>query len=168
MQFTDSTLQIIIVVAVVVIFLTVVRRLRGAVGQGQVIYPYASRPMLTPAEVAFLKFVQQAAGGDVQVFPKVWLPSLIGVRPGFPAEPGAAADERLQGRHVDFVLYREGKVIGVLELDDPTRGSEQRRSRDVFLDNALNAAGITVVHVAAEEPLSLDAVLPALATLGVK
>jgi very-short-patch-repair endonuclease len=79
---------------------------------------------------------------------KVRLSDLIGCsaqgwREGFGA--------KISQKHVDFVLvHAETSAIALaIELDDKTHLAPDRRARDLFVDQAMGAAGIAILRVQA-------------------
>ena len=42
-------------------------------------------------------------------------------------------------------------IVGVIELDDKSHQAERRQQRDAFVDAALNAAGVRVLHMPAKK-----------------
>lgn len=68
-----------------------------------------------------------------------------------------SAFNRINRKHVDFVITRasDASIIGVIELDDKSHDKPERQDRDAFVDKALGAAEIPVVHVEAKASYSL-------------
>jgi very-short-patch-repair endonuclease len=84
------------------------------------------------------------------VFPKVRLADLVYM-------PKGTADRqthfnRIQSKHVDFVLCDREKIrpVLVIELDDASHEEEARRDRDTFVDASLSAAGLPILHIPAQ------------------
>lgn len=63
---------------------------------------------------------------------------------------------RVSAKHVDFVLCDRESVAPVLiiELDDSSHARDERRARDVFVDEVLRAAGLPILRVAAKQSYS--------------
>ncbi len=117
--------------------------------KGAVTYPYVAAPgLFTEAESRFLRALEQAAP-DYRVFGKVRVADVIRVQKGLPRKGWRSAFNRIAMKHVDFVLCRphDLSVVCAVELDDKTHEREDRRARDVFLENALAAAEIPLVRV---------------------
>ena len=57
---------------------------------------------------------------------------------------------KIQAKHVDFVLC-DKKLMAryIIELDDSSHETENRKQRDAFLDQALSSAGYKIIHVKA-------------------
>ena len=120
----------------------------GKTGTGS--YPYRRRtPFLSAAERSFLGVLDQACPDPLRVLVKVRLADLI--KPGGNLQGKAfyQALNRINQKHVDFVLAdrRSLEPILVVELDDSSHQRADRQQRDAFLDKALAAAGIPVLHV---------------------
>ncbi len=75
----------------------------------------------------------------------------------------------IQSKHVDIVAC-DLATLGirfVLELDDSTHSQPRRQSRDQFVDKALQAAGIPVIHVSAKKGYSVQDIQSILSHAGV-
>jgi len=59
---------------------------------------------------------------------------------------------RVVSKHVDFVLCDLQNIRPqlVIELDDSSHEREDRRERDAFVDQALEAASLPILHVTAK------------------
>lgn len=112
--------------------------------------PYEREEALfTMAEAAFLRVLHQAVGGRFTIFGKVRLADIVCPRRGMSQRQRYAALNRIISKHVDFVLCEPGgwRVACVVELDDRSHQAVRRRERDAFVDAALLAAGIPVLHI---------------------
>jgi len=120
-------------------------------------FPYVPvEALLTPAETAFFASLQQAVGEDFILFSKVRLADIIAVRPGLVNKFRMRAFNRICGKHLDFVICAPDSfaVLGVIELDDKSHQQSNRRERDAFIDQALSAAGIPILHMPAQKRYS--------------
>ena len=63
---------------------------------------------------------------------------------------------RVMSKHVDFVLCDRQNIAPVLviELDDASHQREDRKERDAFLDKALAAASLPILHIPAKRSYS--------------
>jgi len=89
------------------------------------------------------------------VFAKVRLADLVYVR----KNSGAYQSHfnRISAKHVDFaVCDKDLAPIVVIELDDSSHHSEKRKMRDAFVDEALSAASVPIVHVPAQRSYVLE------------
>lgn len=117
--------------------------------KAQVALPYQKEPVLfTPAERSFLAMLEQALGDQFRVLGKVRLADVIKVKPGLSGSVRQQAFNRIQSKHLDFVVCDPGdlSVQFVVELDDSSHQQSQRQARDEFLDKALAAAGVPIFH----------------------
>ena len=122
-------------------------------------YPYQKQPfLLTKAERSFFGVLQQAVGNDYHTFSKVRLADIIKVSSGLSASDRQKAQNRISGKHVDFVLCntRDLAVHCVIELDDKSHEKLERRQRDEFVDTALHAAGVTIFHFSVQQTYNLN------------
>lgn len=57
---------------------------------------------------------------------------------------------KVQAKHVDFVILNEKLVARcVVELDDASHDTEDRKKRDEFVDEALKSVGYQIIHTRA-------------------
>jgi hypothetical protein len=140
---------VVLFVAVIVIAATV--RLLTASRRGRFGYDRIER-LFTPAERSFLGVLEQIVGTRYRIFGKVRLADIIQTPKGLSNSARTSAFNRICARHVDFALCdpRTFEIIGVIELDDASHGRESRRKRDRFVDEALTAARVPFVRIAAQ------------------
>ncbi|MBT3380172.1 MAG: DUF2726 domain-containing protein [Lentisphaerae bacterium] len=117
--------------------------------------PYVKAPALvTAAERSFLGVLDSVLDGDerVRVLSKVRLGDIIHVRKGLDRSDRQSYQNKIDRKHVDFVLCRADDlgIIGVIELDDSSHRSARRRDRDEFVDCALASAGVQIRHIPAQ------------------
>jgi hypothetical protein len=113
-------------------------------------YPYEKQPALfTPAERAFLLILLQALPTAYQLFGKVRLADLIKPTDNLNESDRWRAFNKISAKHVDFVICRRDdlRVVGAIELDDSSHQRPDRQARDAFVDAALAAAGLPILHV---------------------
>lgn len=116
-------------------------------------FPYtAADALLTPAERSFFGVLLQALTPEYHLLAKVRLADVIEVRRGLGGKRRYSAFNRISAKHVDFVACdpQTFRIIGVIELDDGSHRATKRQQRDKFLDSALAAASIPILHVAAQ------------------
>jgi Protein of unknown function (DUF2726)/Topoisomerase DNA binding C4 zinc finger len=123
--------------------------------------------LFTPAERSFLGVLEQALDSRYRVFGKVRLRDIIKPAKGLTASKRAIAQNRINQKHVDFVVCTAADLalIGVLELDDQSHGRADRAGRDEFVDRALAMARIPVVHFSAKKGYALQEVRAKLAEI---
>jgi hypothetical protein len=125
--------------------------------------PYAKKDyFFSQTERSFYGVLAKAVAGEFVVFSKVRLADLIYVEKGSGAKQ--AHFNRIQSKHVDFVLCTPDKIqpVLVIELDDSSHERQDRRDRDAFVDDAFAAAKLPILHVPAKQkysPLELKAAI---------
>lgn len=117
--------------------------------------PYQEKPdFFSAAEISFYHCLRTAIGTERIIFAKVRLIDLMEL----PATTDGYTTwfNRVKAKHVDFVLCDAGTVkpILVIELDDSTHARQDRRNRDAFVDAALQAARLPILHVQAKRSYS--------------
>jgi hypothetical protein len=121
-------------------------------------FPYRSRISLcSPAERSLLGVLEQLLNDKYRVLSKVRLADLIGIRKGGSRSQRQSALNRISRKHVDFVVcdINDLSILGVVELDDQSHNTAERQKRDSFLDGALHAADIPIVHIQAQNTYSV-------------
>ncbi len=108
---------------------------------------YARRALLSRGELAFFTALRDAVPRDLLICPKVRLADVIEC----PQDRWKEFGGKIACKHVDFVLMdeRTAEIRLLIELDDRTHQRPDRQERDRFLDQAVCAAGLPVLHVAA-------------------
>jgi Protein of unknown function (DUF2726) len=128
----------------------VFRLLAGAV-RAEADLPYEQAgPLVTPAERSFYGVLSHAVDSRYPIFAKVRLGDLLTVPRG--TLKIRSYRNRIDRKHVDFVLCAPDDLtpLLVIELDDGSHARRDRRERDAFVDAALGAAGLPILHVPAQ------------------
>lgn len=118
---------------------------------------YNKKPfVMTKNENLFYKELAPIANAKgLNVFSKVRLADLI--EPKIDKGDPRWDDDfyRICFKHVDFVLCEKkwNRVILIIELDDVTHMQRARDNRDIFIDRALQSAGIPILHTASTSGL---------------
>ena len=152
-QLSQDPVSAAIVLGVLLLLASWIGWLRG---RGSA-FPYEPAPaLLTPAERSFFEILKLAVGEDFALFSKVRLADVIVVRPGVPPKQRLGAFSRISSKHLDFVVCNPEtyEILGVIELDDRSHRESSRVRRDAFLDSALSAAQIPILHVPAQRQYS--------------
>jgi very-short-patch-repair endonuclease len=121
--------------------------------EGKSPLPYQKETVLfTPAERSFLSVLEAALGDQFRVMGEVRLADVIKVKSGLSRSLWQQAFNRIQGKHLDFVVCdpNDMSVQFVVELDDSSHQQTRRQVRDEFLDKALAAAGVPIFHFSAK------------------
>ena len=117
--------------------------------------PYRLRDdFLSPAEISFYHVLRQVVGERVTVCAKVRLADVF-----FVARPNenAAARNRIQQKHVDFLLCEPGTMrpLAGIELDDASHARANRQERDALVEKAFEASGLPLVRFPAQRAYAL-------------
>lgn len=113
-------------------------------------FPYQRKDyLLTRAERSFFGVLQTAIANRYLLFAKVRLADLVFIPRG--TDKRQSHFNRVQSKHIDFVLCDHDVVRPLLaiELDDSSHERADRQARDGFVDSALAAAGLPILHVPA-------------------
>ena len=106
--------------------------------------------LLSKAERSFYEVLAVTVDSRLMVFPKIRLLDLVEPLRG--AENRQALRNRVQSKHVDFVLCDRAALrpVLVVELDDASHQRQNRKDRDASLDSILASAGLPILHMRAE------------------
>jgi hypothetical protein len=109
--------------------------------------PYVPIPILTAAERKFFTVLEKSVPSGCYVLSQVRLANLVKVKHGTPEFWKHFS--RIGMKCVDFVVveYPAMNTLLVVELDDRSHEQEDRRQRDIFVDDVLYSAGIPILHV---------------------
>ncbi len=155
-----------IVVAIVLIVAGLLVALKTKQGTKEDGFGFEKRELLfSPAERSFLGVLEQALDGKYRIFGKVRLGDIVKPAKGLTLSKRTSASNRINQKHVDFVICSttDLAVFGVVELDDQSHAREDRVKRDDFVDQALSAAKIPIIHFSAKKGYSLQEVRARLA-----
>lgn len=142
----------VVLLAVIALVVMAVLKLLLKKQTRQTDLPYvAVASLLTRTEQHFFAALTQAVNGRYWIFPKVALDDILEVRQGLSYKERQGALNRINRKHVDFVLCtpEDYKVRVLVELDDSSHQRSDRKARDRFVDDAAKAAGLHVAHVKA-------------------
>jgi hypothetical protein len=119
---------------------------------------YVRRNLFSPAELSFYKVLEQAFGSKYRILAKIRLADILRVNGELEKSEKQSAFNRIQSKHVDYVLCEPGdlQVQCVLELDDKSHDAPDRIARDGFVDSALRSAGIPIAHFAARRQYAAE------------
>lgn len=174
MNLNLSLLLILAVVALVVfagvtiVLLALKAKLAGgseSSGPGDV---YALREaILTKAERSFLGALEQALPDGVGLLAKVRLGDIFQPRKGLNPSERTKAGNRINSKHVDFLLVRTSDLVAVasVELDDKSHQRSARQQRDEFVDEVFRSCGLPLLHVPAQANYSVAELKASLAQL---
>ena len=113
--------------------------------------PYRRKDwLLTRAERSFFGVLHDCVGAEFFIFSKVRLADVFFIPRGVSSRQ--AAFNRIQSKHIDFLLCERDSVRPVLavELDDSSHLRSDRRKRDEFVDSVFAAAELPLLRVRAK------------------
>ena len=124
--------------------------------KGELVYR-SKGTLLSPAERSFYGVLLQIVEGQYRVFSKVRLMDIIEPDGRLPRSAHQAAQNRIQSKHVDFILCDPSdlSIQCVVELDDSSHNRPDRQERDAFVNDALQAAGIPIFHIPVQSQYNL-------------
>lgn len=121
-------------------------------------YPYVKcEALFTPTERSFLGALEQSVGGQYRIMGKVRLGDIVAVEKRIASSSRQSALNRINSKHVDFVLCdpQTLAIRLVVELDDRTHERADRKARDEFVNAALAAAGVPIARIPARSAYSV-------------
>lgn len=121
---------------------------------------YQAKYLLTRNEwYEFKKLKKYAAELNIHICPKVRLLDLVEPRKG---EKYMSYLGKIQSKHVDFVLCDQDlRIKAILELDDNSHNQQDRKERDLFVDEVLQSVGYRVIRTRSITEATLDPLKPA-------
>lgn len=141
-----------VIIVVVALAAAIAAKLNGRGSEKSDVY-YLRKAVFTPAERSFLGVLDSVIDTDVRVFGKVRLEDIFGVKVGLDRPARTAARNRINRKHVDFLLVRASDLTPIcgIELDDASHEEDARKERDAFIDAVFASGGIPLVHIAAHK-----------------
>jgi len=122
-------------------------------------FPYEREDRLfTPAELSFLKVLEQAVGENYRIFGKVRLADVIRVKRGLSNSARQTAFNQIQSKHLDYVICdpNDLSIQFAVELDDRSHTKPKRQKRDDFVNKALAAAGVPLFRFPVKQSYSIQ------------
>lgn len=113
--------------------------------------------LLTAAEYSFYKVLNQVIGPERMTLIKVRIADLVEVRDGLGRPAQTAARNRINKKHVDFVVCDRVTCVPIVcvELDDRSHDTPDRQSRDAFVDAVFSAVGLPLIRQPAQRGYTL-------------
>jgi hypothetical protein len=112
-------------------------------------WPYVAwKTLLTNTEGTFYHALREAVGGRYAVAMKVRLADVVTCKDNVWA---LGYGRLIAQKHIDFVLCDPdtSRILLAIELDDRSHDHPKRRARDVFVNQALQVAGVPLLRVPA-------------------
>ena len=136
---------------VLLFFLSLVRRIIGAIGIGRKFRefkPYVKRKSIfTPAERSFYGVLKDVIKDNAEIFAKIRVADIIAPSKQFDRSNRQKAFNKISGKHFDFVICDKKtlSVLCVIELNDSSHNSAKRIERDEFLKEVCRSADIPLL-----------------------
>ena len=159
-------LPVVGILFVAAVVIAVLKGLPASKEEQVTTFPYQQEATLfSPAERSFLGVLEQALGDQHRVMGKVRLADVITVRSGMNGKGWQSAFNRIQSKHLDFVVCNatDLSVRYVVELDDQSHDHAKRQARDEFVDKALQVANVPIFHFSAKRSYAVAEVQKVLA-----
>jgi hypothetical protein len=124
-------------------------------------YPYQKTDSLfSPAERSFLGVLEQAVGDRFRILGKIRVADVLSPTHGLSKGERQKAFNRISSKHLDLALCKKDdmSLVCAIELDDSSHKKTDRKNRDDFLQNALNAASIPLVRFTARASYNVQEV----------
>lgn len=150
---TPLILAIILLVAVAIIATVMKARLGAAQTPTATGDDYQTRKAIfSPAERSFLGVLGRALPEGVTWLGKVRLGDVFVTRKGLSPSRRSAAWNRINQKHVDFLLVRsiDFAPLAGIELDDSSHDEDERKERDAFVDQVFRSSNLPLLHVRAQ------------------
>lgn len=144
-------LLIVGLVVVAVLLPIILKQLAGGKTAPAGSPPYRKKDyLLTAAERSFFEVLQSVVGEQLHIFAKVRLADVVWIPKG--TQNWQSHFNRVQSKQLDFILCDRQNVTPLLaiELDDSSHERADRKERDAFIDGAVDAAGLPILHVTAK------------------
>lgn len=153
----SNLLTLVLVIAVVVVLAIVVIGLKAKFGgvesaPGKLDAYELRKSVFTPAERSFAGVLDGALPEGVSWFGKVRLGDVFITKKGLTRSESATARNKIDRKHVDFLLVRTSDLAPVagIELDDRSHEEDDRKHRDEFVDVVFRSCGLPLLHVPAQ------------------
>ena len=150
MSFVFISLFVVILVAV--LLLSLMKKDNKQI-ETMKVYPYLKRSSLyTPIERAFKHKLQLAVNEQYDIASKVRLSDLLTVKHTKAKSASQKASQYIQLMYVDFVLSdtETSEILCAIKLNNSS-DAQPDKQHNAFIDNALRAAKIPLLHFSPEE-----------------
>jgi hypothetical protein len=144
-------MEIILLLFVVVLIAVAV--VASRMSESYVPYPYKMKDVTfcSAQEAQFLTLLDKAVSDDFRIFTKVRLSDLVSVKSGLSRAAQKDAQTKASQRILDYVLcdIETMEIKAVIELE-PASPQLNQQKRNLFLKNALGAAGLPFLRFKAQ------------------
>jgi len=102
--------------------------------------------LMTKAELEFFRVLESIIKNQYYIIPQLSISKIAAVTKG---KNYHTYLNKIDRKTVDFVLFDKEyfSPIMVIELDDSSHNSENRRMRDDFVDNVMEKIGLKIIHI---------------------
>jgi hypothetical protein len=113
---------------------------------------YVRKSLFTPAERSFAGVLETLNFDGTAIAAKIRLADIFGVKKGLERGDRQRAQNRINAKHVDFLLIQksDGRPLLGIELDDSSHEEVERVARDAFVDSVFSSAAIPLLHFTAK------------------
>ena len=118
--------------------------------------PYKAKAYyFSRAENSFYQVLRSVLGDDYVIMAKARLADIITVNT---KDGRQQAFNRIKSKHIDFLLCSSDvfRPVLAIELDDKSHHRQSRIDRDKFVDDALSAAGLGILHVPVQQAYNVN------------
>ena len=152
-------LTIVVIIVLAVIAVVVLAAIKAKAGGSDETGPspkadhyYLKKSLFSPAERSFFGVLESLGYEHASFASKVRLADIFGVKKGLERGDRQRAQNRINSKHVDFllVLKTDGRPLLGIELDDSSHEEEERIARDSFVDEVFSSAALPILHVPAK------------------
>lgn len=113
--------------------------------------------LMTNAERNFHQHLLRAVGDRCQVFSMVRVADVVDIKASVKGKKRMERLGKIAQKHFDFVLVdKQTKILCAIELNDSSHDRKDRKKRDEFLDNVMQAAGIPLIKIKATKTYDID------------
>lgn len=146
---------VVLVVIVLVVLAAIVKAKGGGLktpSAGSGLHYELRTPLFSPAERSFLGVLESSLPDGVGVLAKVRLGDIFKTTKGLSPSIRNSANNRLNQKHIDFLLVSPTDVSPVagIELDDSSHERSDRKARDEFVDDVFRSCKLPLLHVPAK------------------
>ncbi len=155
MRLMSRTLELIatvfILLAVASVALSRLLNAKPSIGGSASDY-HARIAVFSAAERSFLGVLEGVLPDGVTWMGKIRLGDVFVTRKGLTPSRRSAAWNRINQKHVDFLLVsmRDFVPLAGIELDDKSHEEDDRKRRDAFVDEVFRSSSVPLLHIAAQ------------------
>ena len=112
--------------------------------------------LMTKTELNFYNVLRTVIDEDLSLFSKVRMADIITVIKGSDSWRGHF--NKIQAKHVDFLICDAETIepLLIIELDDKSHERPDRIARDEFVDAAMDAADLEIIHIPVQDTYDQD------------